>query len=1281
MSYEVITQPALGQDVQLGMLYDARTMQFFAGVSLWDNTVVNEHQELKADKLQNSHYSLSYSLQEARNNNALNIEGSLGLDLKLFSATGAAKYLNDNKSTMHEARVDVACTIVRHTRRIPQETLAHMKYQNHLDNPRYTHFVAEVVEGGSAALTFARSCSSSEEVEKLTGGMKVTIVKIPISGNANIELSEEERRFFEDVRISYSGAIAESVVNLEDALRVAREMPTKLAKQLNTLSYKLLPLSVLDNKANRLIRSLDANLIAETAEALKSGVEVTLGLKELREQEVFKKQFPGIHAQILSFCRAFSTAETEFTKAARQLLPELRDGNTDENEKVNELRDVIVLLESRASIAREYIDAKKTESSVLRTTVAALLAHGFEDHLGGYTSRSMIDGKGPRLLLSFGGSSIGKRKHPLQTALEEGSPEPEDDVDERTEGEERVDEDEGNDEEEWFENQNTVAAVRLGCNQLLQQRSLAIPNVPVIFGLASINKAYRPGKRTKSSTSVGDLILDDKGKLSIVTGKLAKEPTAPKLEVDNQTITVTWLQERAKPEQSVIPTTGFIIKYRRQPNADKDGAFPRAPEDEPFTEVLCGASETSWVLDSLSDDCDYAVAVSVQTNVGASEWSPTVVDRTAKLPSVASEMLDFFDRNKGRLPKVPTGPKAKPGDVPNVKPWDLYNPKSGKKSLFLGTTEVARRFITNGRFEGEIALRIVDVAPEFRPDIKASEVGDHDKTIVAVFTGASGHGKSTEINAFISYLLGGDLEDPARVLVIDDRGAKQYDSVTQIVTCFRIKPLTPIFEGKTLLIVDTPGFGDSRGIERDAFVTAAMSEFFKTVNHVNAVIFTLRANEARTTFLSPVSTYVFSLFAKDVRGCLRTAYTFGDAGAPLARGALQELKWPVENGEISVNNSAFNLELDGSQNDAIVRESWIYSVRGQFSIMHMLLRAAPVSTRDSSEVTRNRMMLERRCEIAEKNILHTANEAQTLIAKLNALAEAVGKAPGQRVKIENDVSVEKPVQDGNATTLCLDCNFTCHEVCAYGDDGDKINCQAMVGGHCTVCKKKCKWDRHRNAQYIIVTEKQRQWVVPEDLIKTWNKANNSLEGALLGAMDTYLELQESLRSEIIRLAELSEKLTKSALLHDPSGLINYLETLYKTAKAQGASAEHLAQLATAIKTLILVRELKGKGTKVTRDSNILLDVIGTVRKEMGRRMKLSALERADEEEKPCSLYNGLREKLPAEVRKKAPAALRGESLFSRGDRYPGNLKAVIGLIRLVLKDGGVIAALASEGGK
>ncbi|RYO90514.1 hypothetical protein DL766_004045 [Monosporascus sp. MC13-8B] len=60
------------------------------------------------------------------------------------------------------------------------------------------------------------------------------------------------------------------------------------------------------------------------------------------------------------------------------------------------------------------------------------------------------------------------------------------------------------------------------------------------------------------------------------------------------------------------------------------------------------------------------------------------------------------------------------------------------------------------------------------------------------------------------------------------------------------------------------------------------------------------------------------------------------------------------------------------------------------------------------------------------------------------------------------------------------------------------------------------------------------------------------------------------------------------------------------------------------------------------------------------------------------MYNDLREKLPIEIRDKAPEPLRMESMFSRGALYPENLQAVVKLVQVVLKDGGVVAALAAS---
>ncbi|KAG3230276.1 hypothetical protein PI124_g24625, partial [Phytophthora idaei] len=166
-----------------------------------------------------------------------------------------------------------------------------------------------------------------------------------------------------------------------------------------------------------------------------------------------------------------------------------------------------------------------------------------------------------------------------------------------------------------------------------------------------------------------------------------------------------------------------------------------------------------------------------------------------------------------------------------------------------------------------------------------------------------------------------------------------------------------LFGGKTLLIVDTPGYGDTGdknnkvlGYERDQFVTAAMNVFFGTVGHVNSIVFTSRANETRTTTLEPVSTYVFQLFAKDVLSCLRTIYTFSDAGRLLAHGALEYLRWPMENGEVEVNNAAFSAEYTDDRS-ASLADWWRLSMNSQYVVVENLMKMGPISTKKSEQVT------------------------------------------------------------------------------------------------------------------------------------------------------------------------------------------------------------------------------------------------------------------------------------------------------------------------------------------
>ena len=266
--------------------------------------------------------------------------------------------------------------------------------------------------------------------------------------------------------------------------------------------------------------------------------------------------------------------------------------------------------------------------------------------------------------------------------------------------------------------------------------------------------------------------------------------------------------------------------------------------------------------------------------------------------------------------------------------------------------------------------------------------------------------------------------------------------------------------------------------------------------------------------------------------------TFSDVSEPPVLRVLKQLGWPVEkNRLVEVNNSAFRVNTVEDANDPKIRSWWMLCMRGQRELVKMLNSMEPVPTAPSAQVTCTRLSLQDTCEVVESQVYQAANDTATLLARLNSVASAIGASPGEKIETKR-IEVEKQdVADGKHTTLCVQCNSTCHKVCAFGDDNDKSRCCAMSGGSCTVCPKKCHWSRHKNARFILVPREITEWVVPDELIKTWNENNNTLEGAVLGAMDEFVELQEKLQGHIKTLIKLSEKLKKISLRHNPHDII------------------------------------------------------------------------------------------------------------------------------------------------
>jgi hypothetical protein len=104
------------------------------------------------------------------------------------------------------------------------------------------------------------------------------------------------------------------------------------------------------------------------------------------------------------------------------------------------------MYEQRTQLSEQFIFQKVKEAEVLEGTVASLLADGFENHLGGLTAQSLIEATAPRVWLSFGGKSINRSPHPIQSRIKSSIIETTIDINSES------DSDDDSDDRKWFEN-------------------------------------------------------------------------------------------------------------------------------------------------------------------------------------------------------------------------------------------------------------------------------------------------------------------------------------------------------------------------------------------------------------------------------------------------------------------------------------------------------------------------------------------------------------------------------------------------------------------------------------------------------------------------------------------------------------------------------------------------------------------------------------------------------------------------------------------------------------
>jgi hypothetical protein len=144
------------------------------------------------------------------------------------------------------------------------------------------------------------------------------------------------------------------------------------------------------------------------------------------------------------------------------------------------------------------------------------------------------------------------------------------------------------------------------------------------------------------------------------------------------------------------------------------------------------------------------------------------------------------------------------------------------------------------------------------------EATDYDNAYIVLFCGRTGDGKSTAINAIFNIIKGIKLEDNYRFMLITEpnKPKGQAESQTDGVHLYYIKD----YNNKPVIIIDSQGFGDTRGLIFDQKINLAFQYIFSSViNHINTVCF---ISKAITNRIDINTRYIFNsvtcLFSDDI---------------------------------------------------------------------------------------------------------------------------------------------------------------------------------------------------------------------------------------------------------------------------------------------------------------------------------------------------------------------------------------------------------------------------------
>lgn len=475
--------------------------------------------------------------------------------------------------------------------------------------------------------------------------------------------------------------------------------------------------------------------------------------------------------------------------------------------------------------------------------------------------------------------------------------------------------------------------------------------------------------------------------------------------------------------------------------------------------------------------------------------------------------------------------------------------------------------------------------------------------------GETGSGKTTLLDAFANVLSKQRFNDQWRWKLVDENHLQAKaagDSMTSEVTYYYLWDERDNTKKCHVRIIDTPGFGDTAGLDMDDQIVRKFEKLFSSgeMPDLDYVLVVVKACDSRDQpRVAYVHTRIQELFGHDAADRFIVMCTFADGGDPVCLKWLKKhLTWQCH---FKFNNSALYVNPDkGAEWAKIYWNLGVVSVE-KFLEFVMETSRMPMSMVLAKQVLQIRQLMQDQADGAMLRIARGIEQAEYLHEMLkNMKVHEKDFAANRDYTFTKKVNMPKQIPlrpDETSYQYCTTCNQLCCQHCSWPASAVQSPCTYFVKESChynpkgcPICKG-CPKDNHVRQRFKEITEEQVQVTVLDGKKNAFEAAEKGITAAQ-NAQRNQVASMESLGQDLLEdmqvLKDCRAELDKIALKkvnHSNANLFEQMIREEEKARAKGFQNR-----------VMCLKQAKGRAEAIEQlvDANTMNDLFPSYQEEI-----------------------------------------------------------------------------------